>query len=164
MALDDLETGGKGRLIERIGELAEAAADCESDACFAGVSLDIVDEIVRFGKYQNWKLCPEQPLPGTLLLQFPVLTLAMVRELERELSCRCLPTRDFCPVKTLGGRLAGKALHSASPKEPSHDQHALPPRGARARHRAMGGEDRRDLRRHRRNHPGDGEKCPHHLA
>jgi len=83
MALDDLETGGKGRLIERIGELAEAAADCESDACFAGVSLDIVDEIVSFGKYQNWKVCPEQPLPGTLLLY---LAVAKVRELFLPLS------------------------------------------------------------------------------
>jgi hypothetical protein len=32
------------------------------------LSLDIVDGSVRFGKYQNWKVCPEQSLPGTLLL------------------------------------------------------------------------------------------------
>src|SRR5438876_10349929 len=35
VALDDLETGGKGRFIERIGELAEAAADAGDEATLA---------------------------------------------------------------------------------------------------------------------------------
>jgi hypothetical protein len=33
--------------------------------------LDIVGQSGGFGEYQNWKLCPERPLPGTLLLSIP---------------------------------------------------------------------------------------------
>ena len=38
------------------------------EALWSSRSLDIVGQGVRFGKYQDWKVCPEQPLLGTLLL------------------------------------------------------------------------------------------------
>jgi len=40
----------------------------QSRSLWSSLSLDIVGQGVRFGKYQDWKVCPEQPLLGTLLL------------------------------------------------------------------------------------------------
>jgi hypothetical protein len=76
------EWNGKPGIIERATAHKTAGG---LPALRSVLSLDIVDGSVRFGKYQNWKVCPEQPLPGTLLL-YPVMAVAKVRELFLPLS------------------------------------------------------------------------------
>jgi hypothetical protein len=59
------EWNGKPGIVERATARKTAG---RLPALRSVLFLDIVDGSVRFGKYQNWKMCPEQPLPGTLLL------------------------------------------------------------------------------------------------